>query len=170
MNRVVYKNTFKREGIDINYYIQEKGFTLKSPSGGSAYYYEDGEVVFSRYEDIFTAFLRVELQFKFKREYDKERYYKDIFPECQFSKRQKSDYIFYINQDISVIEIAGYLNGDGKDWRTYDYNSKAKNDYRDKLIKKEELLVSAKAHYLFLFPIDFIEGRFRIMTKEFLQL
>lgn len=168
----VYSDAFKRVGQDIHIYVQNHGFMFKAPSGGEYYYYPDGEKVCSRYEDMFTAFLRQELGMRFNEDYRREVLYDDFLPKGHdhFGSRMNCDYLFELGTKLCAVEIAGYIENHDGNWRTWLYETKTKRDYQKRLIVKEQMLTESGIRFLFVFPEEMKDGSYKLLTKEFLHI
>ena len=64
---------------------------------------------------------------------------------------------------ISVfIEIAGVIYNDKYDsWREKEYTSKRHIEYKEKLLKKEQILLDSNKEYLFLFKTELLNSEYK---------
>ena len=93
------------------------------------------------------------MNFVFDRDYTRNVLYKNIIDDKILNKID-CDYLFF---NTFVVEIAGLLTNKKEDWHNYKPRSKREQDYQQKMIWKERLLIKNNIPFLFLFPEDFQE-------------
>lgn len=153
LNHKTYHYAFRRSNENLNAYMKTLGFTMCQNNIGNTYTFDDGEVVKSTFEFDFSTYLRNQ-NIPYKRNVK----YKTFTTE---KSNIDCDYVIEINGQPLYIEIAGIIyNTLEDDWRQRKYPSKRENGYRDKMIKKENLLIKANANHLFFFPWDMISGKY----------
>lgn len=154
------KKAFERENLDIFSYIKSKGF-LMNPSAMSYHYtFDDGERVVSSMEFEFSNYLR-SLGLQFKKDYFRDVMYK-TFSNKTIRTKMNCDYLIIINGIQLFIEIAGVIYNDKYDsWREKEYTSKRHIEYKEKLLKKEEILLDSNKEYLFLFKTELLNGEYK---------
>ena len=129
------------------------GIKTGKASRGTLYKFEDGEITTSQFEYLLSMALR-----KLGLIYNKD-YYRDVrysnFIE-NYNGFMNCDYVIKYNNRIIYIEIPGVIEA-YKEWYYNDkpiINNKAKEKYRLKLNKKENMLKSNNLEYFLLFPCD----------------
>jgi hypothetical protein len=82
------------------------------------------------------------------------------------------DYCVHTIVGDVYIEVAGMIDGlnDVDDWRTHIYSSKISNDYRDKMIYKEQIFKQHNLNYLFIFANEMKDGSYKNKLLKELQL
>lgn len=162
------QKAFNKKGIDFNSYLKSKGFELSPNSIGNVNYFDDGELTRSKYEWDFSVFLRNELGLKYKNDYDRDIMYKKFSSEIK--GKINCDYCIHFNGNDYYIEIAGLIyNTLSNNWREITYSSKKIANYRDKMIEKENIFLQTNVKYLIIFQNDMKSGKYKDMTKQFLQ-
>ena len=152
--------------IDIHKYILDKGFIFQPSSYGLSEYTSDGELLKSSYEIDFTNYLTQELGLVYNQTYYRDVRYKDF---CDIDSKNKSncDYVFYdSNNKAYCIEIAGMLYQETE--LNSEIDTKRKELYRLKMLKKMKWLNENNVEYLILFGKDMRTEIFKTKTKEFL--
>jgi hypothetical protein len=164
-----YRNYLRENNENIRDYIASLGFELQKEGRGFVYNFEDGEVTKSKYELDFSQYLRNDLNLKYNIDYIRDVRYNTFIDD--YNELMDCDYIINYKDRKVYIEIAGIL----RDLHNYYYdnkpiNSKSKEYYRLKLMKKEQMLKNIDCEYYILFPInknyksvmdfDFINGIF----------
>ena len=80
------------------------------------------------------------------------------------------DYLIKVNGKQIYIEVAGLVsNFKGEDWRVHNYANKVNNEYRDKMILKEQIFKKNKLNYLFLFANEMKDDSFKDIIFETLK-
>jgi len=139
-------------------YVKSLGYDYVQPGHGLNYDYQDGEHTSSRYEYIFSNYLR-SIGLKYNIDYFRSVRY-DSFV-TGYSGKMDCDYVIKYNNRIIYIEIAGVLES-FKTWyidRRPIERQRSKEKYRRNLLVKEGLLKQSKVEYFILFPCD--------LTREF---
>lgn len=142
---------FKNNNIDFFKYIKSKGFEIKPDNWSYKYLFEDGEKVVSSYEYKVSKFLK-DKGFIYNKTYFRDVLYSTF---TNNSGKHNCDYKIILNDSNFYIEVAGVIHyRDGK-WREYESSYRLHNDYRNKMILKEKLLINNNCNFLFIFPEDF---------------
>ena len=72
------------------------------------------------------------------------------------------DYKIIINDISLYVEIAGVIYNDkDNSWRYKEYTSKRHSNYKNKLLKKEKLLLDSGENFLFLFKTELLNGDYK---------
>lgn len=170
-NKIEHKTfttAFKREGLDVFAYIKSKGFMMNPSNFSFHYTFDDGERVVSSMEYDFSHYLKEEFGYKYNIDYERDIMYKRFLPYRKSSK-MNCDYVLYINGVFYYIEIAGIIHNIDNDWKNIDYTTKQEQDYKNKLIHKQELLEKNCKNYLFLFPEDFMNEKYKQKFKDLIM-
>lgn len=145
----------KKNGTTIRKLLRECGFDYCKSSMGMIYEFEDGERTVSKYEFDFSRFLR-ENGFTFNKKYFRDVKYKTL--DNKYNGNMNCDYCIIINNSRVYIEIAGYLRDHKKDFiQDIQIKDKLKEQYRIKLMQKEQMLKDNNLEYYILFPSDLQE-------------
>lgn len=155
---------FKSAEVDIFAYIKSKGFMMNPSSFSFHYTFDDGERVVSSMEYDFSQFLK-SMGYVYNNGYYRDILYRTFITDLKKTKAN-CDYVINKNGTLYYIEIAGIIN---KDWENIIYPSKQEEDYRKKMLQKKEWLELAGVKYLFLFPEDFQNDKYKLVTMNFLQ-
>lgn len=158
-----------REGLNIKTYIESMGLTMNNSSFSFQYLFDDGEKVISTLEYDLSLYLKNELHFLYNINYQRDIMYKS-FTSHDKKSRINCDYVIAINDSKYYIEVAGLIDYANGNWETTDFGRKMKNQYRDKLAMKKNILEQNKLDYLFLFPEDFKTNNYKSIVSEFLRL
>lgn len=159
VNHKTLIKSFNKENVDLFAYIKSQGFLMNPSSFSYHYTFDDGERVLSSMEYDFSLYLR-QLGLQYNVDYLRDIPYK-TFTNVNKSSKMTCDY--KINN--LYIEIAGIIKY-FDDWRTHVYSSQKENEYRDKMIIKQELLFQNNVDYLFLFPDDFIDEEYKKILER----
>ena len=155
--------SFNREGIDVFAYIKSKGFMMNPSSFSFHYTFDDGECVVSSMEYEFSCYLR-SIGFEYKKGYYRNVLYKTFSDE---QSKMNCDYKIMIDGVPLYIEIAGIIyNCKDDSWREHKFASKKENEYRDKMIKKENRLVESGQHFLFLFKTEMFNDEYKTILQN----
>lgn len=150
-------------------YVKSLGYDYVQPGHGLNYDYQNGEHTSSRYEYIFSNYLR-SIGLKYNVDYFRSVRY-DSFVDG-YSGKMDCDYVIKYNNRIIYIEIAGVLES-FKNWyidRKPIESQKSKEKYRRNLLVKENLLKQSKVEYFILFPCDLTREFFdSILNDEYLK-
>lgn len=158
-----FTNAFKREGIDIFSYIKSKGF-LMNPSNFSYHYtFDDGERIVSSMEYDFSSYLR-SLGFVYNKDYYRDVLYKTFSNE---KSKMNCDYKIMIGDIPLYVEIAGIIyNCQDETWKEHTFASKQENEYKIKMIKKEQRLIESNQRFLFLFKSEMFNDKYKILLQD----
>lgn len=168
LNHKPLKKAFDREGVDIFAFIKDKGFMMNPSNFSFHYTFDDGERVTSSMEYDFSYYLKNELNFIYKSDYQRDIMYK-IFLPYKSNSKLNCDYVLNINDNNYYIEIAGIIKYENGDWSNKTFSSQKENDYRDKMILKKRLLESNNKNYLFLFVEDFNDDTYKIKFQKLIN-
>ena len=156
--------------ISLNDTLLKNGITLGKQGRGINFDFSDGEHVSSQFEYLFSKTLK-SYGLKYNIDYFRDVNYKDFI--IDYSKNMNCDYVIHINGKILYIEIAGVLEA----YKTWYYenkpieSSKSKELYRQKLLKKENMLKQNNLHYYILFPCDLNENNiYNILNNDSIKL
>lgn len=154
---------FNREGMDIFAYIKSKGFMMNPSSFSFHYTFDDGERVVSSMEYDFSEYLR-SLGFEYNKDYYRDVLYRTFSEE---KTKMNCDYKIMIDGTPLYIEIAGIIHNCKDDsWRKHQYSSKKENEYRDKMLRKEQRLMESKQYFLFLFKSEMYNGEYKAILQN----
>lgn len=155
--------SFKREGVDIFAYIESKGFTMNSTICSYKYTFNNGERVVSSMEYDFSCYLN-SLGFEYNKDYYRDVLYRTFSEE---KTKMNCDYKIMIDGTPLYIEIAGIIHNCKDDsWRKHQYSSKKENEYRDKMLRKEQRLMESKQYFLFLFKSEMYNGEYKAILQN----
>lgn len=127
------------------------------------YTFDDGERVVSSMEYDFSKYLK-----SLGYEYDKD-YFRDILYKTFSDEKSKMncDYKIMIDGIPLYVEIAGIIyNCINDDWHTHKFSSKRENDYKDKMLRKENRLVENNCNFIFLFKSDMFSENYKIILQN----
>ena len=133
--------------------LNDFGICLGKQGRGFNYDFDDGEHTTSQYEYIFSKYLR-EYGFVYNKDYFRDVKYSEFI--SIYQGNMNCDYVIHYNERVIYIEIAGII-ADYKQWYYQNRQitqSKSKDEYRVKLMQKEDLLKSKHLEYYLLFPCD----------------
>lgn len=154
------KKICQLKNINVCDYFKEYGFTLVQKKGmGKSVILSDDEVCLSMLEQKFSIFLR-ENNIPYKRDV------KYINIDNSITKKKCScDYVI----DYKYwIEICGMLTTTSNNWKNIECRDKIKEDYRKRLLFKENILIKNSIPYLFLFKEDFNNNAYINKTLDFI--
>lgn len=158
-----FTKAFKREGIDIFAYIKSKGFTMNPSRYSYHYTFDDGERIVSTMEYEFSKYLR-SLGFIYNKDYFRDVMYKTFSDE---KSKMNCDYKIMINGIPLYVEIAGMIYDClNESWHDHIFASKQENQYRDKMIKKEQRLIENNCNFLFLFKFEMFNNKYREILQD----
>lgn len=147
-----YIENFKSNNEDFYKFVESFGFKIATNGNGNCYRFKDNELTKSYLEYQLTTYLRNELNLKYNKDYFRNVRYSEF---SNTDKRIDCDYAVNWNGKIYYIEISGMIKPKFKEvWRTTDFKSKGKNEYRDNLILKEQLLIQNDCSFYILFSDD----------------
>lgn len=145
--------------------LAKYNISLGKQGCGINFDFEDGEHITSQFEYMFSKYLR-DCGLKYNVDYFRDVKYSTFIPE--YKNNMNCDYVIYINNKTIYIEIAGIL----AEYKTWFYKdkpisrSKSKENYRQKLKKKEEMLKSHGLIYFILFPCDLTKDNFKNILEN----
>ena len=155
---------FKREGLDVFAYIKSLGFEMNPNNFSFKYTFDDGERAVSTMEFDFSTYIR-SLGYEYNKSYFRDVMYK-TFTNSDKKRKTNCDYCMLLpNGKKLYVEIAGVIPNDTADWRHYEYKYKHHQEYQQKMLYKEKILIENKCNYLFLFSSEMKNGSY----KEILQ-
>ena len=158
-----FTKAFKREGVDIFAYIKSKGFMMNPSRYSYHYTFDDGERVVSTMEYEFSKYLR-SLGLVYNKDYFRDVMYKTFSDE---KSKMNCDYKIMINGTPLYVEIAGMIyDCINESWRDHTFASKHENQYRDKMIKKEQRLMENDCNFLFLFKFEMFNNKYREILQN----
>lgn len=157
-----YAREFKEEGTSLREFLKSIGFELQSAGNGLNYTYNDGEKIVSQYELTFSNYLRDVLGLKYNESYIRDVKYRTF---ANYKGLMNCDYVInYKNRKI-YIEVAGMLSKLNSDWRETKIKSKTKDEYRNKLLQKEEMFKDNNIDYYIILPYQLDEEFFMEIFK-----
>lgn len=158
-----FLKSFKNEGVDLNLYIKEKGFLYKINDFSFHYLFDDGERVLSNMEFDFSTYLR-ELGFVYNKDYFRDIPYNTF---SNVNSKINCDYKIIINNKVLYVEIAGIIyNIKDSQWKNHKFSYKIAQDYQNKMIKKEKILIDNGKNFLFLFSNDMKNNNYKIVFNN----
>lgn len=161
-----YISAFAREGKDVREFLKELGVTMAPSLFSFHYTFDDGELALSSMEYDMSLFLR-NCGLRYQHDYIRDYPYKKF---TKGSGKINCDYYFPEILGGCCVEVAGIIyEPDGADWRRHQYSSQQENTYRDKMIRKERLLIEAGVPFLFLFRDDMHDGSYINKISGFLN-
>lgn len=147
-----YIKNFKLNNENFYEFIESFGLKITTNGNGNCHRFEDGELTRSYLEYRLTMYLRNELNLKYNKDYYRDVRYDEF---SKTNKRIDCDYVVFWGGNTYYIEISGMIKPRFKEtWRTTDFKSKGKNEYRDNLILKEQLLIQNDCSFYILFSDD----------------
>lgn len=161
----VYTNAFKKAGVDIHKYIRSLGCMMNTNKVSYKYTFKSGERVESRMEYLVTVYLR-KIGLEYNKDYFRSVKYKTFTDE---KSNIDCDYVIYTPNGNFCIEVLGFIHNLYDDWKTHRYPSNIENEYRDKMILKENILKHNDIQYLFLFANDVSSGKYKSLIQTSLQ-
>lgn len=146
-------------GLSMREFINSIGFELVESGRGLNYFFEDdSEITRSQYELDFTKKLR-SMGLQYNKDYMRDVRYGTFID--TYNGMLDCDYVINYKNRIIYVEIAGMLR-DYKSWylNNKSINSKSKENYRIKLLQKENMMKSQGLEYYILFPEDLNEEKY----------
>lgn len=165
-----YQAAFRREGIDMFRFMYDLGFKMNTSRYSYCDTFSDGERVRSAMEYDVSKYLR-SLGLRYNQEYFRDVKYKTFLKDVR--DRIDCDYVIDTDGTKKYIEVAGIIytvDDSTGDWRTHQFSSERENEYRDKMIRKERLLIEAGVPFLFLFRPDMENDKYKAKIAEFLSI
>ena len=158
--------SFSDNNEDFYAYVKTLGLQFNPTLFSNAFTFDDGEKTDSHYEYKLSTHLR-SLGLKYKKDYFRSIRYNDF---CDKKSKMTCDYLIKVNGKQIYIEVAGLIsNFKGEDWRVHNYANKVNNEYRDKMILKEQIFKKNKLNYLFLFANEMKDDSFKDIIFETLK-
>ena len=161
MSYSTYNKIFHEQlNMSISDYIYSIGFKFLKAGNGMVYHYDDGEITSSQFEYVFTNYLR-DINLKFNSDYNRGVRYNTFIDD--YKGMMDCDYVITYKDRLIYVEIAGML----RDYKNSYYrdkpiiNSKSKEEYRQKLMKKEDMFKESGVEYYILFPSDLNDETYR---------
>lgn len=151
-------NRFTKENYNISLkeYLLAQGIKTGEAGEGLSHTFYDGEITTSQFEYMFSSFLR-KCGLRCNVDYFRNVRYSTF---CDgYNGMRDCDYVINYNDNIIYVEIAGIIG----QYKIFYYedkpikSSKSKENYRQKLKEKEELLNFNNCIYFILFPCDLTE-------------
>lgn len=165
-----YQAAFRREGVDLFQFMYGLGFKMNTSRFSYCDTFPDGERVRSAMEYDVSKYLRT-IGLKYNQEYFRDVKYRTFLNDVY--GRIDCDYVVDIDGTKRYIEVAGIIytvDDSADDWRTHQFSSERENEYRDKMVRKERLLIEAGVPFLFLFRPDMENDRYKAKIAEFLSI
>lgn len=161
-----YMKSFASAGVNLVEYLKSIGIEM-CPSGFSfVHTFDDGERTRSNMEYDVTLLLR-EHGLVYCKDYFRDVKYLEYFGG---TSRIDCDYEIVRGSEHRFLEIAGIITRPpDADWRTYQYDTRIKCEYRDKMILKERLLEDAGVPFLFVFANEMASGDYARLITEFIK-
>lgn len=172
-NNIEHKSmtkAFKREGLDIFAYIKNLGYEM-NPNGFSfKHTFDDGERVVSTMEYDFSNYIR-SIGYKYNESYFRDVMYKN-FTNLDKSRKTNCDYCIVLENGQNLyVEIAGMIHNPNNSWKEIKYTYLKHKEYQEKMIFKENLLISNKCNYLFLFPEDMQDKKYiKLINDKIMEI
>lgn len=164
-NHKTYSYYFKMYGADVKAYVASLGCRMDNNAIGHSSILKTGEYVASVLEAKTSTYLN-KLGLHYNSDYFRSVKYSTF---SSNTSRMDCDYAINTNNDVVYIEVAGMINPMTDDWSRQDYPSKRENNYRDSLIKKEQIFIDEGLTYLLLFPRHFSTTQYQKMISKVLQ-
>lgn len=161
-----YMNSFASAGVNLVEYLKSIGIEMCPSSFSFVRTFDDGERTRSNMEYDVTLLLR-EHGLVYCKDYFRDVKYKERF---SGTSRIDCDYEIVRGHEHRFLEIAGIISRPtNADWRTYQYSTRIKCEYRDKMILKERCLVEAGVPFLFVFANEMESGDYIRLITEFIK-
>lgn len=161
-----YMKSFADAGVNLVEYLKSTGIEMCPSSFSFVHTFDDGERTRSNMEYDVTLLLR-KLGFVYGKDYFRDVKYRKYFDD---TSRIDCDYEIVRGAEHRFLEIAGMISCPADaNWRTYQYDTKIKCEYRDKMILKERTLEGAGVPFLFVFANEMASGDYVKMITEFVE-
>ena len=151
-----YQNACKKDNTSVAEIVTAYGYEFQKPGCGMYYVFNDGEKVYSSFEYAFSNFLRQNHIF-----YERDIPYSQIAP--WYDGNMNCDYKLNINNYDVYVELAGILckSAFEKAYLNHtEIGSCSKDEYREKLYLKEQLLEKTGYKYYILLPSQMVDEEF----------
>ena len=159
--------SFSDNNEDFYAYVKSFGLQFNPTLFSNTFTFDDGEKTDSYYEYKLSTYLR-SLGLKYKKDYFRSIKYNDFYDK---KSKMTCDYLIKFNDKQIYIEVAGLItNLNNEDWRVHNYTNKVNNEYRDKMILKEQIFKKNGLDYLFLFANEMNDDSFKDIIFEILEL
>ena len=159
-----YKTQFKNHNEDFYKFIESYGIKVATNGNGICFRFKDGELTKSFLEHKLSQYLRNELQLVYNENYFRDVKYSTF---VKTDRRIDCDYMINYNGKQYYIEISGMIKPSYKEkWRETDFKSKGKNEYKDNMILKEQLLKDNNCSYFIWFSDDINKEVYRKIFKQ----
>ena len=146
--------------MNLKEYMLTQGIKMGEVGEGLSHKFDDREITTSQFEYMFSSYLR-KTNLIYNVDYFRNVRYSTFCDD--YKGMMDCDYVIKHNDKTVYIEIAGII-GQYKPFYYEDKlitSSKSKENYRQKLKEKEELLHSNNCIYFILFPCDLTEENMR---------
>lgn len=162
-----FRRHCKLENTTLNDIVKLYGCELQRAGNGMNHKFEDGEFTVSKYEYDFSQFLR-ENGFEYGKTYFRNIYYKTL--DNEYTGNMNCDYCVNLNGHLIYIELAGIL-GNKEHQNAYKNNiplkSKSKEEYRQKLNQKRDMLERNGLEYYILLPDEMNENTYKNIINKY---
>lgn len=159
--------SFSDNNEDFYAYVKSFGLQFNPTLFSNTFTFDDGEKTDSYYEYKLSTYLR-SLGLKYKKDYFRSIKYNDFYDK---KSKMTCDYLIKFNDKQIYIEVAGLITHlNNEDWRVHNYTNKVNNEYRDKMILKEQIFKKNGLDYLFLFANEMNDDSFKDIIFEILEL
>lgn len=166
--RKTFCRVFNSLNVDLKEYLKLIGFTMETTNFSQTTVFDDGEYARSSLEYDVSLFLRNELNLRYKEDYSRDVKYKTF---SETNSRIDCDYVVTLGEQRFFIEVAGMISSIGGAWRTYSFSNPRHSKYRDNLLRKEKLLRSINANYLFIFGDEINDcDKYKQLLADFLNI
>ena len=153
-----YRTTLSSILLKYNIHLGQQGH-------GINFDFNDGEHVTSQFEYMFSKYLR-DYGLVYNVNYFRDIKYSDFIP--TYKGNMNCDYIIHIGGKTLYIEIAGIIEP-YKEWFFKNkpiVNSKSREKYRLKLLKKQQILRENNLKYFILFPCDLTRDNIHAILED----
>ena len=153
LSKTCFINACNRNNIDVEKYFNDLGYNILHQKGkGVVTKLDNGELCLSNLEYKFSLFLR-QNSISYKRDV---RY--GTIDEEYRNRKYNCDYVI---TGKYWIEICGIIKSSNKNWKQYKCKNNIEQEYKDKLLIKESILIKNNIPFLFLFQEDFDKNTFQ---------
>lgn len=161
-----YMRAFRGAGVDLIEHLKSNGVEMCPSSFSFVHTLDDGERTRSNMEYDATMLLR-SLGLVYRKDYFRDVQYRQYFSE---PSNIDCDYDIVRGSEHRFLEIAGMIHSPSNaDWRSYQYDTRIKCEYRDKMILKERRLKEAGVPFLFVFSNDMQSGAYVDLITDFVK-
>lgn len=152
-------------GTTLSNILLKYNIHLGKQGRGISFDFDDGEHVTSQFEYMFSKCLR-DYGLVYNVNYFRDIKYSDFI--STYKGNMNCDYIIHIGGKTLYIEIAGIIEP-YKEWFFKNkpiINSKSREKYRLKLLKKQQLLRENDLKYFILFPCDLTRDNIQAILED----